>query len=296
METILFNTSVMAAFLGGMLALIAPCCITFMLPSYFAYAFKSKVDILKVTTIFAAGVAVVIVPIGIGIAALASFFSLYHEWVFFAGGAFLIFLGGLSLLGKTFELPFAKTSVKWSPQDNLSVFVLGVFSGAASSCCAPVLAGVLTLTAISATLFQAGILALVYVFGMVFPLFLMAYFWDNYQWSKSPLVRGKILHLKLFSSEYHVHTTNLIAGIMFLLIGVFVIYLGITGTESAAPSWQRWLSSYVAAGIENVAAWSKGLPDFIFLVILGLIAALFIYKGFFSKSDRQGGSNGSSRS
>src|SRR3989344_1906489 len=284
METILFNTSVIAAFLGGMLALIATCCITFMLPSYFAYAFKSKVDILKVTTVFAAGVAVVIVPIGIGIAALASFFSLYHEWVFFAGGTFLIFLGTLSLLGKTFELPFAKTSVKWNPQDKLSVFVLGVFSGAASSCCAPVLAGVLTLTAISATLFQAGILALVYVFGMVFPLFLMAFFWDQFEWSKSPLVRGKLLHFKLFGGDYYVHTTNLIAGIMFLLIGVFVIYLGVTGTEASAPAWQRGLSSYVAAGIEKVAAWSKGLPDFIFFILLVLVAGLFIYRGFFSKN------------
>src|SRR3990170_1984364 len=207
METILFNTSVIAAFLGGMLALIAPCCITFMLPSYFAYAFKSKVDILKVTTIFAAGVAVVIVPIGIGVAALASFFSLYHEWVFFSGGAFLIFLGTLSLLGKTFELPFAKTSVKWNPQDKLSVFILGVFSGAASSCCAPVLAGVLTLTAISATLIQAFILSLVYVFGMVFPLFVMAYFWDQFEWSKSALVRGKVMSFKILGREFHSHTT-----------------------------------------------------------------------------------------
>jgi len=283
METLLFNTSVIAAFLGGMLALIAPCCITFMLPSYFAYAFKSKIDILKVTTIFAAGVAVVIVPIGIGIAALASFFSLYHGWVFFAGGSFLVFLGVVSLLGKTFELPFAKTSVKWNPQDKLSVFILGVFSGAASSCCAPVLAGVLTLTAISATLIQAGILALVYVFGMVFPLFVLATFWDNYQWSKSSLVRGKLLHFKLFGKDYQVHTTNLIAGVMFLFFGVFVLYLAFTGTESVAPAWQRYLTSYVSAWIEKVATWSAGLPDLVFLIVLILVAAIFIYKGFFSK-------------
>ena len=164
------------------------------------------------------------------------------------------------------------------------MFVLGVFSGAASSCCAPVLAGVLTLTAISATLLQAGLLALVYVFGMVFPLFIMAYFWDQFEWSKSPLVRGKLLHFKLFGGDRHIHTTNLIAGIMFLLIGVFVIYLGVTGTEASAPAWQRWLSSYVAAGIEKVAAWSKGLPDFIFFILLVLVAGLFIYRGFFSKN------------
>jgi len=284
METILFNTSVIAAFLGGMLALIAPCCITFMLPSYFAHAFKSKVDILKVTTIFAGGVATVLVPIGIGIAALASFFSLYHQWIFIAAGTFLISIGVLSLLGKTFELPFAKTTIKWDPQNYTSVFILGVFSGAASSCCAPVLAGVLTLTAISATLIQAFILSLVYVFGMVFPLFVMAYFWDNYEWSKSSLVRGKVLSFKLFGREYHTHTTNLIAGIMFILIGIFVLYLGVLGSESFAPTWQVKLSSYVSAGIEKVAGWSKGLPDFFFIVILAAIATLFIYKGFFSKA------------
>ena len=189
----------------------------------------------------------------------------------------------VSLLGKTFELPFAKTSVKWNPQDKLSVFILGVFSGAASSCCAPVLAGVLTLTAISATLIQAGILALVYVFGMVFPLFVLATFWDNYQWSKSPLVRGKLLHFKLFGKDYQVHTTNLIAGVMFLFFGVFVLYLAFTGTESVAPAWQRYLTSYVSAWIEKVATWSAGLPDLVFLIVLILVAAIFIYKGFFSK-------------
>src|SRR3989344_745258 len=103
MQTLLFNTSVIAAFLGGMLALIAPCCITFMLPSYFAHAFKNRVDILKVTTIFGAGVAAVLVPIGIGIAALARLFSQFHQGIFLAAGAFLLLLGALSLLGKSFE-------------------------------------------------------------------------------------------------------------------------------------------------------------------------------------------------
>ena len=43
---ILFETSIIASFLGGMLALFAPCCITFMLPAYFAYTFKQKKAIL----------------------------------------------------------------------------------------------------------------------------------------------------------------------------------------------------------------------------------------------------------
>jgi len=254
-----------------------------MLPSYFAHAFRSKVDILKVTTVFGAGVAVVLVPIGIGIAALAQFFSRFHQEIFLVAGIFLVFLGSLSLLGKSFELPFAKTTVKWDPQNYTSVFVLGVFSGAASSCCAPVLAGVLTLTAISATLLQAVVLSLVYVFGMVFPLFVMAFFWDQFEWSKSPIVRGKVISFKLFGKDFHSHTTNLVSGVMFVLMGIFVFYLGLTRNESIAPGWQRTLSSYAAASIEKVASWSKGLPDFIFLVILAAVAGLFIYKGFFAK-------------
>ena len=287
MQTLLFNTSVVAAFFGGMLALIAPCCITFMLPSYFAHAFKNRVDIIKVTTVFGAGVAVVLVPIGIGIAALAQFFSSWHQGIFLAAGAFLLLLGSLSLLGKSFELPFAKTAVKWNPQNYTSVFILGAFSGAASSCCAPVLAGVLTLSAISANLIQAFILSLVYVFGMVFPLFVMAYFWDQFEWSKSSLVRGKIISFKLFGRQFHSHTTNLAAGVMFLLMGAFVLYLAFTGTESIAPAWQSTLSGYASGQIERIAAWSQGLPDFIFLIVLIAIVGLFIYKGFFASKGKK---------
>ncbi|MDP2671794.1 MAG: cytochrome c biogenesis CcdA family protein [bacterium] len=287
MQALLFNTSAVAAFFGGMLALIAPCCITFMLPSYFAHAFKSRVDILKVTTVFGAGVAVVLVPIGIGVAALAQVFSRFHQEIFLLAGIFLVFLGLFSLLGKSFELPFAKTAVKWNPQNYTSVFILGVFSGAASSCCAPVLAGVLTLTAISASLVQALILSLIYVFGMVFPLFVMAYFWDQFEWSKSPLVKGKLFSFKVFGKQFHSHTTNLASGTMFLLMGIFVLYLAWVGNESLAPSWQKALSGYASSQIESIALATKGLPDFIFLVILFVIAGLFIYKGFFSKTPKK---------
>ena len=125
----------------------------------------------------------------------------------------------------------------------------------------------------------------------------MAYFWDSFEWSKSALVRGKILPLKVLGKEYRIHSTNLIAGIMFLLIGIFVLYLAFTGTESAAPAWQRYLSGYVSAGIETVSNWSAGLPDFIFLLVLATVAALFIYKGFFSKPKKpKGGSNESNGS
>ena len=62
--------------------------------------------------------------------------------------------------------------------DGASFFALGVFSGIASSCCAPVLVGVMTLSALAGSPAGGVALGLAYVFGMVFPLFVMALVWD----------------------------------------------------------------------------------------------------------------------
>ena len=87
---ILFETSIIASFLGGMLALFAPCCITFMLPAYFAYTFKQKKAILLMTFVFFLGVATILVPIGLSVSFLSSFFKGYHTQVFYLGGVFMI--------------------------------------------------------------------------------------------------------------------------------------------------------------------------------------------------------------
>ncbi len=40
MEQLLLSTTVVAAFLGGVVALLAPCCVSVMLPAYFASSFN----------------------------------------------------------------------------------------------------------------------------------------------------------------------------------------------------------------------------------------------------------------
>lgn len=49
--------------------------------------------------------------------------------------------------------------------DTATFFSLGVFSGIASSCCAPVLAGVMTLSALSGSPVGGLVLGLAYVLG-----------------------------------------------------------------------------------------------------------------------------------
>jgi len=50
------------------------------------------------------------------------------------------------------------------------VYVLGVISGAASACCAPVLAGVAVVSGAAASFPAALAVGVAYVFGMVAPL------------------------------------------------------------------------------------------------------------------------------
>lgn len=275
---ILFETSIIASFLGGMLALFAPCCITFMLPAYFAYTFKQKKAILLMTFVFFLGVAAILVPIGLGISFLSQLFKGYHTQVFYLGGIFMVLLALLSFSGKKFNPPF-KTAPLLKKHDVLSVFGLGLFSGLASSCCAPVLAGVLTLTALSANTFQALILSLVYVFGMVFPLFLLAYFWESFNWSESRLVRGITFRFKLAGKQFIVHSTNIITGIVFLLIGIYILYLAaMEKITSISPSQALFIAKMTLIQ-KKILTFTNYVPDWIFLLVILSVAIYFFVKG-----------------
>jgi len=60
-----------------------------------------------------------------------------------------------------------------------SIYVLGIFSAIATTCCAPVLAGVLTLSVASGTILWGALYTLAYVVGMTLPLFIIAAFLDK---------------------------------------------------------------------------------------------------------------------
>ena len=116
-----------------------------------------------------------------------------------------------------------------------SVYALGIFSGAATSCCAPVLAGILIFVALSASLLEGLLIGFTYVVGMVFPLFVIALAWDRYQARRENPLQGKVVDLKLFRREFSAHSSKLIAGLMFLVMGVVNIGVGLTGTMIPAP-------------------------------------------------------------
>lgn len=170
----LFGVSLVASFLAGSLALFAPCCITFLFPSYLGTIFRDRSKVIYYTLIFALGLAVVLVPVALGFRFAISFLDTYHKGIYYVGAVVMIVMGIMTVkpffkMPKFFEMP------KFNKEINTgSIFALGVMSGLTSSCCAPVLLAAVTLISLSPSTLQALIVALAYVVGIVAPLFIMS--------------------------------------------------------------------------------------------------------------------------
>ncbi|WP_226965968.1 hypothetical protein [Tessaracoccus defluvii] len=92
---------ILAAFLAGGVALFAPCCIVFLAPSYLAAAAKNRRwRLIPLTFVFAAGLALVLVPITMGVSLIAGAIAKYHVVLYWAGGLLMIGLGLLALSGR----------------------------------------------------------------------------------------------------------------------------------------------------------------------------------------------------
>src|SRR3989339_1688242 len=175
---LIFGVSLTASFLGGMVALFAPCCITFLFPSYLGTIFKDRKRVVFLTMIFAAGLGSILVPVALGASIIVSFFDKFHTTTYLLGALIMFLVGLMTLFEVKLMLPLPhypmprKTTV-------LSTYLLGIFSGITSSCCAPVLFAAITLSTLSPTLLTSLIVSFVYVLGIVFPLFLLSLFYEK---------------------------------------------------------------------------------------------------------------------
>lgn len=277
MGELLTGGSILAAFFAGGVALFAPCCIVFLLPSYLAASVKNRRwRLLPLTFVFAVGLALVLIPITLGVRLVASSLTAYHTWLYAAGGLLLLSLAALAVSGRTWSLPtFLRTS---DPErgDSAGVFALGVFSGVASSCCAPVLAGVLTLSALSSGPAGATVLGLAYVFGMTFPLFVLALAWDRWHLADRKLLTAKPVRIPVGWRAIHTNTVNLAVAAVFAAMGAFVISLAITGETTSAPGAQLAIGRGLGSAFDQILEWVNPVPEPILGIGLLALAAVFI--------------------
>lgn len=232
MESVLFQTSLVAAFVAGMVALFAPCCITFLLPAYLGSVFKEKEKILLMTLVFGAGIFITLMPAVLGVALISKMLFRYHDAIYITGGIVMLAVAVVTFLGLKLPMPSLPNAKIGRKTDVLSIFTLGIFSGITSACCAPVLIGILTLTFLSPSFFGALLVGGTYVLGMVVPLLIMAVFLSD-KMPKMVFLKRPITNINLFGRTYTVVLSNLIASVIFLTTGILALGLTLTGKLSS---------------------------------------------------------------
>jgi len=276
-STLMTTGSILAAFFAGGVALFAPCCIVFLAPSYMAVAVKNRRwRLLPLTFVFAAGLALVLVPITLGMSLVAATIANYHAPLYYTGGVLMLLLAAYSLSGRMWSLPSFLRAPDTSAGDSGSFFALGVFSGIASSCCAPVLAGVMTLSALSGSAVGGVVLGLAYVFGMSFPLFMMALAWDRYDLGSKRWMRARPLRLTVAGRTLQTNTVNAAVAAAFTVMGGFVIYLANSGRMTSGPGFQVAVGRLLTQVFARIEQWTAGVPEPVLGLFVLLIAAGFV--------------------
>ena len=273
---IVTTASLVTAFLAGSAALFAPCCIGVLLPSYLASVFRTRTKIFLMTFIYYLGLLTVFLPLGLGIASFGSLLRDNHAVLFTAGGLFMAALGLSLVLGKSFMLPI-HVKPKIDKQHNFgSLYILGIFSGIATSCCAPVLAGVLALSVLPGSLALGSVYALVFVTGMVVPLFILAMFIDR----TKVLARFKSLKRRvtytLFGHRISVYLSHLISGLLYLAFGLFILTIGRNESETFGGGWQLDINLWTA----KVTRTAQNVPEWIWVLVFAGIFSLIVLSAY----------------
>ncbi len=240
------NISFIIAFIAGILSLFSPCILP-TIPAFFAYTFKEKRSITKMTGIFFLGFAVIFITLGMIASSIgASLSSFPHEYSFLPiiGGLFLLLMGILEIFGKGFS---SVLKIRAKSHDEAGTFTMGVaFAVGWSACLGPVLFGILSIAAVLGNYAYAAFLMLSYSLGIFVPLFILSFFYDKYNFGKSRIIKGKNISI----AGRKVHSTNLIAGALLIAMGlIFIFYEGtaavntmdFTGTKQLFYDWQRAL-------------------------------------------------------
>jgi cytochrome c biogenesis protein CcdA len=270
---VIVEVTLLASFLGGVLSLLSPCS-ALLLPAFFAYAFGG--ELVKKTGVFYLGLAATLVPLGMGISAVSTLFHGQRGPLITASGVLLISFGILQLLGGGFAVgPLVRLRSRVRGDSTGAVFSLGAVYGFAGFCSGPILGAVLTIAAASGGALRGALLLAVYAAGMAAPLLFMALFWEHLgdrRW-----LRGREVSL----GRLRLHSTNLISGVMFVLLGA--LFIAYEGTSALSGLYESNGATDLAFAAERWASdVGRGLPA---MAILAVLAALLLRRRL-----RRGGS------
>jgi cytochrome c-type biogenesis protein len=264
---LLMAGSLAAAFAAGMVAFFAPCCAGVMMPAYLAaIGGGHRFRVARLTALYVAGVALVVLPITLGAAALSSYISRWHPQMFTIGG--LMMIGVAVALWRGTMLPINMPQPRMTGSA-LSVFGLGVFSGAATACCAPVLAGAIALSATSGTIAGGLLLGIAYVAGMMAPLIPLALLYGQ----AKQKVRDPKVNLQLGAYTKRIGLARLLGSLLFAGFGALFIALAMSGNSDTAPGFQKTIGFWT----RELSDYLDNVPNFVSLPVLLTLSAGFAY-------------------
>jgi len=255
----------LAAFLGGVLALLNPCN-ALLLPSFFVYAFSSPTMMVARTGVFYLGLAAVLVPLGAGTGGLAAILTEHRRGLIVAAGTVVIVFGLVQILGGGWTLaPVVRLQARMAQRSTwISTAGLGAAYGLAGFCSGPILGAVLTVAAAGAAPVRGGVLLAVYAAGMTAPLFLLTAAWQRFDLGHRKWLRGRAFQV----GRLHLHTTSAIGGLLFVATGaVFVFFGGSTGIPAVDPR-------IALRGETAAAALAAHVPDTVVVLVVLAVAVL----------------------
>jgi len=235
------------AFFAGVFSFVSPCTLP-ILPAYFAFTFQSdRKRIMTMTAAFFVGFAVVNALLGATASALGGWLVRNQVTLTKMAGWLLLGFGLMSVLGKGFTGP----TFTRNPSASLGgAAVFGAtFAITVTACTAPILGGILTLSA-GQSVARGVVLLFIYSLGLGLPLILVSTFIgdrprDSLIWR---ILRGKgwdvsigLGPLREEPLQLHLHTTNIASGVLFLLLG-YVMVRGISLQTLIPPGLVNWLT------------------------------------------------------
>jgi cytochrome c-type biogenesis protein len=287
------------AFGGGMLSFVSPCTLP-VLTAYFAFAFQSgRRQIAANTIAFMLGLGTTFSLLGAVGFALGRVLRQNEQLLLLMGGAFILFFGVISFLGRGFSGMQQTSGTGFSTTTQGSYLFGLTFAIGWSSCVGPILGSVLTLATRTTSVWNGMMLLFIYTLGLGLPLLIVSTFfgrmnrqslfwrllkgkgwdWETHQlvvalaWALAVWVvvasfaEYGFRHLDVFSGQefttghsigllvvtligaalwvftssgqrrvvVHLHTTQLLSGGLFILIGVLMLAGNLATFNSLIP-------------------------------------------------------------
>ncbi len=235
------------AFFSGVFSFASPCTLP-ILPAYFAFTFQSdRKRVMTMTAAFFVGFALVNALLGATASVLGGWLVRNQTALTKMAGWLLLAFGLMSVLGKGFSGP----TFTRNPSATLGGAAIfgATFAITVTACTAPILGGILTLSA-GQSVARGVALLFIYSLGLGLPLILVSTFIgdrprDSLIWR---ILRGKgwdvsigLGPLRREPLHLHLHTTNIVSGLLFLLLGYFMVR-GVSLQTLIPPGVLDWLT------------------------------------------------------